>query len=197
MPWPEPVRLEGGHVTLEPLDLRHAPALTRASAEGELWRLWYTAVPRPEAMEQAIAARLRGHGAGETTPFAILSRETGEAVGMTSYLNPVPPPVKRVEIGSTWLRRSAQRTPVNTEAKRLLLGHAFEALGCVAVEFRTSFFNHQSRRAIERLGAKLDGILRNHYAPSGEVRDTCVYSVIDAEWPRVRRHLDFQLERGS
>lgn len=196
-PWPEPVRLEGRHVVLEPLSPRHAPALAAASAEGELWRLWYTAVPKPDEMEAAIAARLRAHEAGQGTPFAILSRQTGEAVGMTSYLNPVPPPVRRVEIGSTWLRRSAQRTPFNTEAKRLLLGHAFEALGCIAVEFRTSFLNHQSRRAIERLGAKLDGILRNHYAPSGDKRDTCVYSVIDAEWPLVRRHLDHQLERSS
>jgi RimJ/RimL family protein N-acetyltransferase len=117
------------------------------------------------------------------------------AVGMTTYMN-VDAVNRRVEIGSTWYRRRVQRTPINTESKRLLLGHAFETLDCIAVEFRTHFFNHQSRRAIERLGAKLDGVLRCHQrAPNGTLRDTCVYSIVASEWPTVRAHLEYQLAK--
>ena len=195
MSWPAPVRLEGDDVILEPLAPPHAAALAQASAEGELWNLWYTSVPKPQDMEAAIAARLRAQAEGQATPFAVVTKAAGVAVGMTSYLNPVPG-VRRVEIGGTWYARSVQRTGVNTQCKLLLLTHAFETLGCIAVEFRTHFFNHQSRRAIERLGAKLDGILRNHHDPAGNVRDTCVYSIIAGEWPQVKRHLEFRLARA-
>lgn len=192
MSWPEAVRLEGRDVVLEPLAPSHATDLAAASADGNLSALWYTSVPRPQEMQEAIAARLRAQVAGQSTPFAVVSRSLGKAVGMTSYLNVVPS-VKRLEIGSTWYARSVQRTGLNTQCKRLLLAHAFETLGCIAVELRTHSFNQQSRRAIERLGAKLDGILRNHHDPAGNIRDTCVYSIIAGEWPQVRRHLDFLL----
>ena len=192
--WPAPVCLEGNDVALEPLSLSHAPALAEASADGELWRLWFTSVPKPEDMGDAITARLRAHELRQSTPFAVVTKGTGQAIGMTSYLNVVPS-VKRLEIGSTWYARSAQRTGVNTQCKRLLLMHAFETLGCIAVEFRAHSFNQRSRKAIERLGAKLDGILRNHFDPAGNIRDTCVYSIIAGEWPQVKRHLDFLLSQ--
>ena len=194
--WPAPVRLEGDDVILEPLAQTHAAALALASADGALWQLWYTSVPKPEEMVEAIVGRLKAHQAGQSTPFAVVSKASGKAVGMTSYLNVVPS-VKRLEIGSTWYARSVHRTGINTQCKRLLLAHAFETLGCIAVEFRTHFFNRQSRAAIERLGAKLDGILRNHFDPSGNIRDTCVYSVIAGEWPQVKRHLEFLLSRNG
>ena len=130
-------------------------------------------------------------------PFAVIELASGEPVGMTTYMN-IDPVHRRVEIGSTWYRARVQRSPLNTECKRMLLAHAFEALDCIAVEFRTHFFNHQSRRAIERLGAKQDGVLRNHIRmPDGSLRDTCVYSIIAGEWPAVRAHLDFKLARGE
>ena len=196
MSWPAPVRLEGDDVILEPLAQGHAAALALASADGALWQLWYTSVPRPEEMAEAIAARLAAQDAGQSTPFAVVLKTNGKAVGMTSYLNVVPS-VKRLEIGATWYARSVQRTGINTQCKRLLLAHAFESLDCIAVEFRTHFYNRQSRAAIERLGARLDGILRNHFDPSGNIRDTCVYSVIAGEWPQMKRHLDFLLARNG
>ena len=194
--WPGPVRLEGADVVLEPLTAHHAAALARASADGNLSSLWYTSVPAPGDMGAAIAARLAAQEANASTPFAVVRRATGEAVGMTSYLNVVPS-VRRLEIGSTWYAKSVQRSGLNTQCKRLLLAHAFETLDCIAVELRTHSFNQQSRRAIERLGAKLDGILRNHHDPAGNIRDTCVYSIIAGEWPAVKRHLEFlSTDRG-
>jgi N-acetyltransferase len=125
----------------------------------------------------------------------VIDNAAGKAVGMTTYMN-IDAGNRRVEIGSTWYRRSVQRTEINTQCKLMLLGHAFEQLGCIAVEFRTHFFNHQSRKGIERLGAKLDGILRSHMVmPNGTLRDTCVYSIIAAEWPTVKAHLTYQLSR--
>ena len=193
-PWPAPVRLEGRHVILEPLAPSHTPALARAVADGDLSALWFTTIPAPSAMAEAIEARLKAQAAGQQTFFTVVSRRSGEPVGMTSYLNAVPM-VRRLEIGATWYAQSVQRTPVNTECKLLLLSHAFEVLDCIAVELRTNFFNHRSRRAIERLGAKLDGILRNHFDPAGNIRDTCVYSIIAGEWPHVKRNLEFLLTR--
>ena len=194
MPWPDDVTLEGRHATLRLLSPDDAPALVEAVKDGELWRLWYTFVPKPEDMDKEIARRLDLREKGSMLPFAVLDAG-GAPVGMTTYMN-IDAEAKRVEIGSTWYRAAAQRTPVNTECKRMLLAHAFEALGCIAVEFRTNFFNHSSRRAIERLGAKLDGILRSHQLNrDGTLRDTAVYSIIASEWPTVRTHLDFQLER--
>lgn len=195
MSWPEPVTLEGTHARLEPLGQAHRAALAEAVADGELWRLWYTAVPSPDRMEAEIGRRLDLQAAGAMLPFAVIERAGGRAVGMTTYMN-IDAPMRRVEIGSTWYRGSVQRGPLNTECKFLLLRHAFETLDCIAVEFRTHFFNHQSRAAIERLGAKLDGVLRNHSRMrDGTLRDTCVYSIIASEWPAVRSHLTWQMER--
>jgi RimJ/RimL family protein N-acetyltransferase len=193
-PWPDPVTLTGAHATLVPLKNEHAEALAQAVRDGELWRLWYTVVPPPERMAAEIERRLALRDAGSMQPFTVLDRD-GVPVGMTTYMN-IDPIHRRVEIGSTWYAARMQRTPLNTECKRLLLGHAFEALACIAVEFRTHRFNHPSRRAIERLGAQLDGILRNHQrATDGTLRDTAVYSITADEWPTVRSHLDWQLAR--
>ncbi len=193
MSWPPEVELRGDHAWLVPLRPEHAPALAEASAEGDLWRIWYTNVPKPEDMAAEIDKRLAKQAAGNCLPFAVIDPAKGEAVGMTCYWN-VDAENLRVEIGATWYRRSVQRSPLNTECKRLLLGHAFETLDCIAIEFRTHFLNQQSRRAIERLGARLDGVLRNHIrAKDGSLRDTCVYSIIESEWPAVRTHLDWQL----
>jgi RimJ/RimL family protein N-acetyltransferase len=189
------VTLRGRHATLVPLEPAHAAALADAVRDGELWRLWYTNVPPPEGMAAEIERRLELQRAGTMLPFAVLDAG-GTPVGMTTYMN-VDAVHRRVEIGSTWYARRVQRTALNTECKRRLLGHAFETLDCIAVEFRTSSFNHASRRAIERLGARLDGILRSHVRHrDGTLRDTCVYSITAAEWPAVRSHLDWQLERA-
>src|SRR5207244_4140269 len=167
--------------------------LIEAVRDGELWRLWYTSVPAPEKMGADIDRRLNLHAAGTMLPFAVMEAATGKAVGMTTYMN-ADAVNKRVEIGATWYRKSVQRTDLNTNCKLLLLTHAFESLDGIAVEFRTHFFNHASRRGIERLGAKLDGILRSHQmAPNGTLRDTVVYSIIASEWPTVKAHLDYQL----
>ena len=190
----EPVSLTGAHVRLVPLEAAHHDGLVDAVQDGELWKLWYTAVPTPEGMAAEIQRRLGLHAAGSMLPFTVLDA-TGRPAGMTTYMN-IDNAHQRVEIGSTWYAARVQRSPLNTEAKRLLLAHAFEQLQCIAVEFRTHRFNHQSRRAIERLGAQLDGILRNHQrAGNGTLRDTVVYSITADEWPTVRAHLDFQLSR--
>ncbi len=190
-----PVALRGRHASLVPLAPDHEAVLADAVRDGELWKLWYTSVPAPERMAAEIERRLALQRAGSMLPFAVLDAK-GSAVGMTTYMN-IDAVHQRVEIGSTWYARRVQRTPLNTECKRLLLAHAFETLDCIAVEFRTHRFNTRSRRAIERLGAQLDGILRNHQrAANGTLRDTAVYSITAAEWPAVRAHLDFQLERA-
>jgi len=195
MSWPPPITLAGKHATLEPLALAHAAELAVAVQDGELWKLWYTSIPEPAAMTKEIERRLALQAAGSMLPFAVRDA-AGRVCGMTTYMN-VDAANKRVEIGSTWYARRVQRTPLNTECKLMLLGHTFETLDCIAVEFRTHFFNTQSRRGIERLGAKLDGILRSHArAGNGTLRDTCVYSIVAAEWPTVKAHLRFQLERA-
>ncbi len=195
--WLTPVTLVGECVRLEPLSTDHHDALCDSVRDGELWRLWYTAIPEPAGMREEIQRRLGEQERGTMCPFAVIDPATDLAVGMTTYMN-IDAPSRRVEIGSTWYRRSVQRTALNTEAKRLMLGHAFDELDCIAVEFRTHVFNHASRRAIERLGAKLDGVLRSHQInrhpqANGSLRDTCVYSIIAAEWPTVKAHLDHQL----
>jgi RimJ/RimL family protein N-acetyltransferase len=196
MPWPEPVTLPGRHATLEPLTRSHHDAMTEAARDGELWKLWYTSVPSPGGMMTEIDRRLDLQARGSMLPFAVLDANR-TAVGMTTYMN-IDAANKRVEIGSTWYAKRVQRSALNTECKLMLMTHAFETLGCIAVEYRTSYFNHRSRRAIERLGAKLDGVLRNHQRHSdGTLRDTCVYSIIQSEWPAVKTHLTFQLERGT
>ena len=194
--WLEPVTLAGTHVRLEPLSAEHHDGLVAAARDGELWTLWYTSVPDPAGMSAEIARRLALLGSGTMLPFTVFDARTGEIAGMTTYMN-VDAVHRRLEIGSTWYRKSVQRTPLNTECKLLLLAHAFETLGCIAVEFRTSAFNRQSRRAIERLGAKLDGVLRSHMTHAdGTLRDTYVYSIIAAEWPAVRANLGYRLDRS-
>jgi RimJ/RimL family protein N-acetyltransferase len=190
----EPVTLSGTHAQLVPLAVDHAAALAEAVKDGELWKLWYTAIPTPEGMVAEIERRLGLQRAASMLPFTVLDA-AGKPVGMTTYMN-IDNANQRVEIGSTWYAVGAQRGPLNTECKRMLLAHAFDGLGCIAVEFRTHRFNSQSRRAIERLGAQLDGILRNHQrASNGTLLDTAVYSITADEWPTVRAHLDFQLAR--
>ena len=190
----EPVVLSGQHVRLEPLTMAHHDGLVKAVEDGELWRLWYTTASSPEGMKVEIERRLGLQQRRTMLPFVVLD-QAGLPVGMTTYMN-VDEVNQRVEIGSTWYAQRAQRTALNTEAKLLLLSHAFERLECIAVEFRTHWMNQQSRRAMERLGAKLDGVLRNHsVAANGSLRDTCVYSIVTAEWPAVKAHLVWQLER--
>jgi N-acetyltransferase len=195
MSWPQPVTLRGSHAILEPLSHAHHDALVESVRDGELWNLWYTFIPSPDKVRAEIDRRLGLQQQGSMLPFAVLDPATGQAVGMTTYMN-IEAEFRRLEIGSTWYRKSVQRSALNTECKLMLLTHAFEVLDCIAVEFRTHYFNQQSRRAIERLGAKLDGILRNHRLSSdGTLRDTCVYSIICSEWPTVRSHLRHQLSR--
>jgi N-acetyltransferase len=187
--FPHPGTLSGVLVTLEPLHPDHHDELVTAASDGRLWELWYTSVPGPEGMAAEIDARLARQAAGEMLPFTVRRRADGAVVGMTSFLN-AEPDVPRVEVGATWTAASAQRTGVNAESKLLLLTHAFEVLGCLAVEFRTHWHNRQSRTAIARLGAKQDGVLRNHRRlPDGSLRDTVVFSITDAEWPAVRNGL--------
>jgi RimJ/RimL family protein N-acetyltransferase len=194
MTWLTPITLSGTHATLVPLAPGHAAALAEAVRDGELWTLWYTAIPAPERMAAEIERRLGLQAQGSMLPFTVLDA-AGTPVGMTTYMN-VDATHKRVEIGSTWYARRVQRTALNTECKRMLLAHAFDTLECIAVEFRTHRFNAQSRRGIERLGAQLDGILRHHQRMAdGTLRDTVVYSITRPEWPTVRAHLTFQLER--
>ena len=189
MPWIEPVTLLGKTVTLELLSPKHRDGLIAAAADGELWTLWYTTIPQPEHMATEIERRLALFEGGSMMPFAVIENATGQAVGMTTYMN-IDAENRRLEIGSTWYRKRVQRTALNTECKLLLLSHAFDSLGCIAVEFRTSSFNVQSRRAIERLGAHLDGVLRSHALhKNGSLRDTYVYSITAAEWPLVRTRL--------
>jgi len=193
MAWLEPVTLQGPHARLEPLSHDHRDDLVAAVKDGELWKLWYTSIPAPEEMQAEIERRLALQAAGAMLPFTVRDAD-GRIAGMTTYMN-VDAANQRVEIGSTWYAKRVQRSAVNTQCKLLLLTHAFQRLDCIAVEFRTHFFNHQSRRGIERLGAKLDGVMRNHQiAPNGTLRDTVVYSIIAGEWPTVKAHLTFQLE---
>ncbi len=191
----ELVTLRGSRAVLAPLGQEHHDDLAEAVRDGELWNLWYTVIPAPADMRADIERRLALQAKGVAMPFAVLDAATGKAVGVTSYLN-VDAVNRRVEIGGTWYRASLQRTAVNTECKLMLLTHAFETKSCIAVEFRTHFINQQSRRGIERLGAKLDGVLRNHMImANGTLRDTCVYSIVPGEWPTVKAHLDWQLTR--
>jgi len=191
----DPITLTGTHASIEPLGREHEEALQRAVADGELWRLWYTTVPPPEKMDQYIAIALDMRERLDAMPFVIREKSSGEIVGCTRYFN-VDATNRRLEIGHTWYSKRVQRGPINTECKLMLLTHAFEKLQCIAVEFRTHWFNHASRTAIERLGAKQDGVLRNHQVlADGSKRDTVVFSIIDGEWPAVKRHLRYQLER--
>jgi RimJ/RimL family protein N-acetyltransferase len=195
MTWPVPVTLSGAIATLEPLRMDHHDGLVDVVSDGELWNLWYTKIPAPAAVRADIERRLGLQAKGSMLPFVVIDNTSRRVVGSTTYMN-IDAEHRRVEIGSTWYAKSVQRTGLNTECKRLLLAHAFETLGCIAVEFRTAFVNFQSRKAIERLGAKLDGVLRSHQlSANGTLRDTCVYSIIACEWPTVRAHLDWLMHK--
>ena len=190
----DPVTLRGPHARLEPLSQDHRPGLGAAAADGALWNLWYTTVPSAEGMAAEIERRLGLHAKGAMLPFTVFDAE-GEIAGMTTFMN-IDNANRRVEIGSTWYAARSQRTPLNTQCKLLLLGHAFDTLQCIAVEFRTHRLNTQSRRAIERLGAQLDGMLRSHVrSPDGTLRDTAVYSITASEWPTIKTHLQWQLSK--
>src|SRR3977135_2703129 len=196
MPWLEPVALSGPHARLEPLSHDQREGLVEAVKDGELWKLWYTFIPKPEDMPKEIDRRLGLQALGAMLPWTVFDPD-GKITGMTVYMN-VDAPNRRVEIGSTWYAKRVQRSALNTQCKLLLLTHAFEKLDCIAVEFRTHFFNHQSRRGIERLGAKLDGILRSHQiAPNGTLRDTGVYSISPSGLPTVKAHLTYQLNEKA
>ena len=190
-----PVILEGQHVRLEPLSQDHAEALIAAAGDGELWNSTVTIVPSRHTMPGYIAATLNAQQQGREFPFVIIRKPSGQVVGSTRYFH-IERDHRRLEIGYTWLAASAQRTAVNTEAKLLLLTHAFESLHCIRVEFVTDALNEQSRAAILRLGAKQEGILRNHMImPSGRYRDSVSFSIIETEWPEVRARLEAMLRR--
>jgi RimJ/RimL family protein N-acetyltransferase len=196
----EPITLTGRHVVLEPLSHAHHDGLVDAARDGELWKLWYTSVPTPQGMAAEIDRRLGLQEQGSMLPFTtrLIDPATGgpgRVIGMTTYMN-IDAATPRVEIGSTWNAASSHGTGTNPDSKLLLLRHAFEALGCPAVEFRTHWLNHQSREAIARLGAKQDGVLRSHTRTAdGQLRDTVVFSILEHEWPMVRASLEFRLAK--
>ena len=194
---PRPIILEGAGVRLEPLTEAHHDGLVAAAADGRLWDLWFTSVPPPDGMRAYAAAALQGQRDGHMLPWVVRDAGSGAVIGSTRY-HDIVREIDRVEIGYTWYSQSRQRTHVNTACKRLLLSHAFETLGCQVVGLRTDGFNFRSQRAIEALGAKKDGVIRHHaMRRDGTVRDTVIYSILAAEWPDVRRHLDLRLTRHA
>lgn len=192
-----PVTLEGHGVRLEPLAPDHAPALAAAAADGRLWELWFTGVPEPGQTIAYVEQALAGQRDGHMLPWAVRDLASGTIVGSTRF-HDIVPAIDRLEIGYTWYARSHQRSHVNTGCKRLLLAHAFETLGCAVVGLRTDNFNFASQRAIAALGARKDGVIR-HHAPrrDGSVRDTVMFSILAAEWPDVKKHLELRLGRHS
>ena len=192
---PEPVTLSAASVRLEPLAADHVAALEAAARDGELWNLRVTSVPAPGETEAYVAAALKGYQDGHMLPFVVIDVASGRVIGSTRY-HDIVPAVERLEIGYTWYGRSWQRTHVNTTAKLLLMQHAFDTLGARLVGWRTDNYNFASQRAIERLGARKDGVLR-HHAPrrDGTVRDTVMYSLAAGEWPEVKAHLQYQLAK--
>jgi len=189
--------LHGDTVTLVPMTSKHNDALVEAASDGKLWELWYTGVPSPSTVNEHVASALNEHEADRALAFVVVENTSGTIIGSTRYLN-AKSDHRRLEIGNTWYSARFQRTRVNTECKLLLLGHAFEQLKAIAVEFRTHWHNHASRAAISRLGAKQDGVLRNHQiGADGIYRDTVVFSIIEAEWPAAKKALSFKLERSS
>ncbi|MBK6707613.1 MAG: GNAT family N-acetyltransferase [Sphingomonadales bacterium] len=194
-PWTEQPVLEGRHVRLRPMVRTDGPAIVEAASDGRLWELFYTAVPGPDSIDSYLDRAEREQEWGRVMPFVVIEKVTGEVVGATRYMR-MNAPHRRLEIGTTFYAARAQHTPVNSEAKLLLLTHAFEVMDCVCVQFRTDHFNFASQRAIERLGAKRDGLLRNHSIMDGRVRDTVVYSILANEWEGVKRNLVFRLERA-
>ena len=192
---PKPVTLEGHGVRLEPLQASHQPELVKAAADGELWTLWFTTVPEPDKTKAYIETALKGQAEGTMLPWAVRELKSGAIVGSTRY-HDIIAPAERVEIGYTWYAKRVQRSHVNTACKLLLFTHGFEKLGCKVVGLRTDNFNFRSQRAIEALGAKKDGVIRHHWPRrDGTIRDTVMYSVLAAEWPDVKRHLQSRLSR--
>lgn len=190
-----PISLEGHGIRLEPLQLDHEDGLSAAAADGQLWNLWYTFIPKPEETGDYIADALSGQQSGHMLPWAVRELTSGKIIGSTRY-HDIVAEIDRVEIGYTWYAASWQRSHVNTTCKLLLMTHAFETLGCKVVALRTDNFNFASQRAIEALGAKKDGILRHHrIRRDGTVRDSVIYSILAMEWPDVKRHLEFRLAR--
>jgi N-acetyltransferase len=195
MNWLNNITLTGKKAKLVPLEMAHRDALLKAAADGKLWELWYTSVPSEQTIDQYISTALTEQLQQRSLPFAIIDIANDEVVGCTRYCN-AEAEHKRLEIGYTWYASRCQRTGINTECKYLLLQHAFERLGCIAVEFRTHYYNRASRNAIARLGAKQDGILRNHRLDqNGLKRDTVVFSILDAEWPTVKYSLGYEMGR--
>ncbi|HTE42558.1 MAG TPA: GNAT family protein [Steroidobacteraceae bacterium] len=194
---PKPVVLERGGIRLEPLSLEHVAGIERAAADGELWKLWFTVVPAPGHVDQWFDHAMSGLKAGLMLPWVVREVATGEIIGTTRY-HDIVAPIDRVEIGYTFYAQSRQRTAVNTTCKLMLMEHAFDKLGCKVVGLRTDNFNFRSQRAIEALGAKKDGVLRHYQARrDGSARDAVMYSILAAEWPDVRRHLEFRLARHA
>ena len=192
-----PTRLDDAHVVLEPLTLDHVPALEAAAADGELWTLWFTSAPAPGQARDYVEKALQGHADGSMLPFAVREKTSGDIVGTTRFYEYLPE-LPRIAIGYTWYARRWQKSHLNTACKRLLLRHAFETLGCVAVEFHTDHRNYDSQRAIERLGAQRDGVLRAHRRrPDGSLRNTVCYSILAEEWADVDRWLGLRLQRLS
>lgn len=190
-----PISLRGQLVDLIPLSAEHIEGIKAAAADGELWQLFFTTVPSPELTQQWLNIALEAQQQGKALPFVVVRKADGKIIGATRYCN-IDQANRRLEIGYTWYAQSVQRSGINTECKRLLLTHAFETLNCIAVEFRTDWFNRKSQAAIERLGAKRDGILRNHtILPNGRIRDTVAYSILQNEWAGVKQNLDFLLNK--
>ncbi|MEC8010133.1 MAG: GNAT family protein [Pseudomonadota bacterium] len=193
--WLEDIVLESKNVRLVPLTLEHADELVAAASDGDLWSLWYTLVPNQDSVESYIAFALDQKSKGLSLPFVVIDKNTNNVIGTTRYCN-ADTANHRVEIGYTWYAKSYQRTSINTECKMLLLQHAFEKIAAIAVEFRTSWFNYPSREAIARLGAKQDGVLRQHQKlPNGSYRDTVVFSILDSEWAGVKVNLEYRLQK--
>ena len=197
MAFVEPVVLNERGVRLEPLELRHEPGLRAAAADGELWKLRITSVPEPDQTREYIEAALRMREDGQRFAFAVIDEASDAVLGSTSY-HDILPAVKRVEIGYTWYARRVQRSHVNTTCKLLMMGHAFDTLGCHVVGWRTDNYNFASQQAIERLGAKKDGVIRGHaLRRDGTIRDTVMYSMRSGEWPEARAQLLYLLERHA
>lgn len=191
--WLQEIELTGKHVKLIPLTSSHKEELLEAASDGELWKLWHTSVPSPENIETYLDIALSEQKAGSSVPFVVVHQESNKIIGSTRYMN-IDSQNRRLEIGSTWYAKSSQRTGINTECKHLLLEHAFEKLNCIAVEFRTNWFNYRSRNAILRLGAKQDAVLRSHRIDAnGILRDTVVFSVIQMEWPAIKKSLEYEM----
>jgi N-acetyltransferase len=195
-PWSEQPTLQGEHVQLRPMVRADGPAIVKAASDGRLWELFYTSVPSADGIDAYLDTAEREASYGRAMPFVVIDIASGELVGATRYMR-MKPDARRLEIGTTFYAKSAQRSPINSEAKLLLLTHAFEAMDCLCVQLRTSGMNFQSQRAIERLGAKKDGVLRNHSIVNGLVRDVVVYSILANEWESVKRNLQMRLGRGS